>query len=123
MNTRSSFPSLYPWLTLASQVGRVSPLLLSRLNISGSIYLTLAIAVERYATVCHPYFRVSRLTAFIDYLSYHYDKKESVGGRKERGDRRSVLMRIAALIVYFIYVIRGFRVYCELVKCLTKCLV
>ena len=63
------------------------PLLLSRMNVSGSIYLTLAIAVERYATVCHPYFRVSRLTAFIDYLSYHSDKKESVGGRKERGDK------------------------------------
>ena len=29
-----------------------------KLNILGSIYLTLAIALERYAIVCHPFFKV-----------------------------------------------------------------
>ena len=28
--------------------------------VPASIYLTLAIAVERYVTVCHPFFKVSK---------------------------------------------------------------
>ena len=35
----------------------------------GSIYLTLCIAVERYATVCHPYIRVSVLTLLNAYFN------------------------------------------------------
>ena len=31
---------------------------LAHLSLSSSIYLTLAIAVERYTTVCHPFFKV-----------------------------------------------------------------
>ena len=33
------------------------------LNVLGSIYMTLAIAVERYATVCQPYFRVRNISS------------------------------------------------------------
>ena len=40
------------------------------MKISGSIYLTLSIAVERYATVCHPYFRVNLISNFIFKFKY-----------------------------------------------------
>ena len=30
------------------------------LHVPGSIYFTLAITIERYTTVCHPFFKVSR---------------------------------------------------------------
>jgi hypothetical protein len=33
----------------------------------GSIYLTLSIAIERYTTVCHPFFKVSCLSIFFFY--------------------------------------------------------
>ena len=31
---------------------------LAQIGLTGSIYLTMAIAVERYTTVCHPFFKV-----------------------------------------------------------------
>ncbi len=33
----------------------------------GSIYLTLSIAIERYTTVCHPFFKVSYLYGFFNF--------------------------------------------------------
>eukprot|EP00094_Tigriopus_californicus_P009763 TCALIF_09412-PA protein Name:"Similar to FR FMRFamide receptor (Drosophila melanogaster)" AED:0.27 eAED:0.27 QI:370/0/0.5/0.5/0/0/2/0/357 len=39
---------LLPWILPLAQVG-----------LTGSIYFTMAIALERYFTVCHPFFRVS----------------------------------------------------------------
>ena len=35
---------------------------LAQCGLTGSIYLTLAIAVERYTTVCHPFFKVGKVT-------------------------------------------------------------
>ena len=48
MNNHPVYLHLVPILLPLAQVG-----------LTGSIYLTLAIAVERYATVCHPFFKVA----------------------------------------------------------------
>ena len=36
---------------------------MGQITMSGSIYLTIAVAVERYITVCHPFFKVSSVCA------------------------------------------------------------
>ena len=38
---------------------------LAHVGLTGSVYLTLAIALERYTTVCHPYFKVGCATRLI----------------------------------------------------------
>jgi hypothetical protein len=47
---------------LTSLYKQLLPVLLPLVHIglTGSIYLTVAIALERYTTVCHPFFKVTR---------------------------------------------------------------
>ena len=51
---------------------------LAQVSMTSSIYLTLSIAVERYTTVCHPWYKVSFNILFSVYNStndvctYHY---------------------------------------------------
>ena len=55
-----SMPSLFPSLWTSSTYLHMIPILLpmAQVGLSGSIYFTLAIAVERYCTVCHPFWKV-----------------------------------------------------------------
>ena len=55
-----SMPSLIPSLWTNSTYLHMIPMLLpmAQVGLSVSIYFTLAIAVERYRTVCHPFWKV-----------------------------------------------------------------
>ena len=55
-----SMPSLMPSLWTNSTYLHMIPMLLplAKVGLSGSIYFTMAIAVERYCTVCHPFWKV-----------------------------------------------------------------
>lgn len=54
-------PSIFKQITTTSYYNHMVPILLplAQMCLTGSIYLTLAIAIERYTTVCHPFFKVS----------------------------------------------------------------
>ena len=45
---------------------------LAQVSMTSSIYLTLSIAVERYTTVCHPWYKVSFNILFSVYNSMMY---------------------------------------------------
>jgi len=54
-------PSVFKHFTNTIYYNHMVPFLLpvAQMCLTGSIYLTLAIAIERYTTVCHPFFKVS----------------------------------------------------------------
>jgi len=56
-------PSIFTHVNKTSTYNHLVPVLLpvAQMCLTGSIYLTLAIAMERYTTVCHPFFKVSHL--------------------------------------------------------------
>ena len=58
-----SLPSFIPSLWANSTYLHMIPIILpmAQVGLSGSIYFTLAIAVERYTTVCHPFWKVRKL--------------------------------------------------------------
>jgi hypothetical protein len=48
---------------------------LVHIGLTGSVYLTVAVALERYTTVCHPFFKVC-----IPHASNHGEEKSRLGG-------------------------------------------
>ncbi|XP_023344148.1 FMRFamide receptor [Eurytemora carolleeae] len=56
-----SIPHIYPQLTTYDAYIEIIPfgLPLAQIGLTGSIYCTVAIAVERYTIVCHPFFKFS----------------------------------------------------------------
>ena len=57
-----SMPRLFPSLWTNSTYLHMFPMLLplDQVGLSGSIYFTLAIAVEMYCAVCHPFWKVRK---------------------------------------------------------------
>jgi len=55
-------PNIFQSVSSTHTYKHLVPILLPicQIGLTGSIYLTLAIAVERYTTVCHPFFKISR---------------------------------------------------------------
>ena len=55
-----SIPSIFPtmWTSTTYLYMITICLPIAQVGMSGSIYLTLAIAMERYSTVCHPFWKV-----------------------------------------------------------------
>ena len=56
-----SVPQIAPYTSNMEQYLRMITLLLplAHISLTGSIYFTLAITIERYLTVCHPFYKVS----------------------------------------------------------------
>merc|ERR1719206_313081 len=56
-----SLPTLYPSIRRISVYAYLVPVLLplAQIGLTGSIYLTVAISIERYTTVVHPFFKLS----------------------------------------------------------------
>jgi hypothetical protein len=56
-----SIPFLLPiaHIAMTGHTNNTSLISLTNCIISGSIYTTMAVAIERYFTVCHPFFKIS----------------------------------------------------------------
>jgi len=56
-----SLPTLYPSIRKIAVYAYLVPVLLplAQIGLTGSIYLTVAISIERYTTVVHPFFKLS----------------------------------------------------------------
>lgn len=63
-------PEVYNGIRAFAWYARMVPVLLplAQIGLTGSIFLTVAIAIERYATVCHPFFKVSHSWSSLHYI-------------------------------------------------------
>jgi len=65
-----SLPNLFPSIWTNSTYLHMIPILLplAQIGLSGSIYFTLAIAVERYCAICHPFWKLSHSCSSFCYI-------------------------------------------------------
>jgi len=63
-------PTLYPEVRQVAWYAYLVPVMLpmAQVGLTGSIYLTVAISIERYATVVHPFFKMSHSWSSFNYI-------------------------------------------------------
>eukprot|EP00090_Calanus_glacialis_P041104 TRINITY_DN7219_c0_g1_i6.p1 TRINITY_DN7219_c0_g1~~TRINITY_DN7219_c0_g1_i6.p1 ORF type:complete len:353 (-),score=61.97 TRINITY_DN7219_c0_g1_i6:158-1171(-) len=63
-------PTLYPYMRKFSWYAYLVPVMLpmAQVGLTGSIYLTVAISIERYTTVVHPFFKLSHAWSSCIYI-------------------------------------------------------